>query len=110
MSHLNPGNFPKKRPLKLVEPSLLKRSIYRKQKRKDINSGIDFGDEGLDGRKCRRVSSGTSFHWNSWVNFWCFLFVCSFVFAFSPECVLRQVCLKDPFSQHKLDDKVALDL
>ena len=33
MSHLKPGNFPKKRPLKLVEPSLPKRSRQRKRKR-----------------------------------------------------------------------------
>ena len=33
MSHLKPGNFPKKRPLKLVEPSLPKRSMQGKRKR-----------------------------------------------------------------------------
>lgn len=51
MFHLNRWNFPKKRPLKLVEPSLLKRSMQRKQKRKVVNSGIAFGIVGLDGRK-----------------------------------------------------------
>ena len=50
MSHLNPGNFPKKSPLKLVEPSRLTRSMHRERK-KDINSGITFGIVGLDGTK-----------------------------------------------------------
>ena len=111
MSHLNPGNFPKKRPLKLVEPSRLKRSMHREQK-KDINSGIAFGIVGLDGTKRGWVVNQILMEFS--VQLFRFLFVCSFVFAFSPDffgsIVLTQACLKDPFPQHKLDEKADLDL